>query len=136
MISPVYKTGPWRSSILSLKNQVMSPTDGGRAANHDTKLQPSLASNSLKTIRYGVVANISRSHNLRDQYRGAQGSIPCTGVSFFCPSWLAPSQMIVASYYDEKKDRTDVFLFVAMFPYLGWMLAKAPFAECMFLESE
>ena len=32
-------------------------------------------------FRYGVVANISRSHNLRDQYRGAQGSIPCTGVS-------------------------------------------------------
>jgi hypothetical protein len=31
------------------------------------------------TIRYGVVANISRSHNLRDQFRGAQGSIPCTG---------------------------------------------------------
>jgi hypothetical protein len=32
------------------------------------------------SIRYGVVANISRSHNLREKYRGAQGSIPCTGV--------------------------------------------------------
>ena len=49
-----------------------------------------LVSNSLKAIRYGVVANISRSHNLRDQFRGAQGSIPCTGVSFFsfCPRYL------------------------------------------------
>ena len=47
----------------------------------ECRLQLSLASNSPKAIRYGVVANISRSHNLRDQYRGAQGSIPCTGVS-------------------------------------------------------
>ena len=39
-----------------------------------------------KVIRYGVVANISRSHNLRDQFRGAQGSIPCTGESSFLPS--------------------------------------------------
>ncbi|KAJ0142111.1 hypothetical protein HZ326_15064 [Fusarium oxysporum f. sp. albedinis] len=42
------------------------------------------------TVRYGVVANISRSHNLRDQFRGAQGSIPCTGVSlllFLLPAW-------------------------------------------------
>ena len=43
-----------------------------------------ISSKFLKQVRYGVVANISRSqHQLRDQYRGAQGSIPCTGVSFF-----------------------------------------------------
>ena len=35
-------------------------------------------------VRYGVVANISRSqHQLRDKFRGAQGSIPCTGVLLF-----------------------------------------------------
>ena len=42
--------------------------------------QTSIGSNRIN-IRYGVVANIARSH------RAAQGSIPCTGVSFclFCP---------------------------------------------------
>ncbi|KAJ0140387.1 Uncharacterized protein HZ326_16707 [Fusarium oxysporum f. sp. albedinis] len=56
-------------------------------------------------VRYGVVANISRSHNLRDQYRGAQGSIPCTGdlVSFWRYAKLTFCQLIkqdiVASYF-------------------------------------
>jgi len=49
-------------------------------------------------IRYGVVANISRSHNLRDQYRGAQGSIPCTGVTFCILSHVIFYRQLIASF--------------------------------------
>jgi hypothetical protein len=50
------------------------------------------------SIRYGVVANISRSHNLRDQYRGAQGSIPCTGVLLLSidASFCRPSMSLLS----------------------------------------
>ena len=48
---------------------------------------PANHSATANHIRYGVVANISRSHNLRDQFRGAQGSIPCTGDAFSFLPW-------------------------------------------------